>query len=167
MGWTDTIEWYLSLGKGERAYKLKAVIPTFIHFMAEGRLFRCHGRPPILYEGYERARLMHFAFELEAQDGTLRSFSAQDDQDLVALPLLHAEGGQLRAAPVQHPGFDATRWENELSFLPEDVRASVLESVPAMTELAAAPSASICPAVGIATVGELAAALASAGLTEE
>jgi hypothetical protein len=129
--WRDTLAWYLDRADGEREYKLKATVPSFIHAISEARVFQCMSRPPIAYEGYERAHMIHFAFELEAMtpDGrsaNLRGFSLQDDLDLIELPFLRCEDGQLRIASMQHPGFDYTRCSTNLNFLPEEIRDSIL-----------------------------------------
>lgn len=138
-GWHEMLDWYLNRTKGERDYKLKAIVPSFIHSVAETRVFRCISRPPIAYKGYG-AHMIHFVFELEAtgsnsQGIRLREFSPQDDRELLELPLLRSENGQLQIASIQHPGFDYAHCEVNLGFLPEDTRASILASVPSRTIL--------------------------------
>lgn len=133
--WRETLDWYLERANGEREYKLKATIPSFIHAIAETRVFQCTARPPISYEGHERAHMIHFAFELEAvapngQLANLRGFSLQDDPDLLGLPLLRCENAQLRFAQVQHPGFGYTHCAANLNFLSEEGRASILATSP-------------------------------------
>jgi len=129
--WRETIGWYLDRIDGEREYKLKATVPSFIHAISESRVFRCTSRPPIAYDGYERAHMIHFAFEFEAfaSDGrsaNLRGFSSQDDPDLIELPLLRCEKGQLQLASMQHPGFNYSRCAIDLDFLPEELLSSIL-----------------------------------------
>lgn len=129
--WKTVLDWYLSRSDGEREYKLKATVPSFIQAVAETRVFRCTSRPPISYEGHERAHMLHFAFELEAvalngRPANLRGFSSQDDTDLIALPLIRSENGQLRLAKRQHSGFDISCSSASLDFLPDDVRATIL-----------------------------------------
>jgi hypothetical protein len=136
LGWQQALDWYLSRPDGEREYKLKAAVPSFIQTIAEARVFRCTARPPVAYEGHERAHMIHFTFELEAValDGhpaNLRGFSPQDDLDLIELPLIRCEGGQLRLASRQHVGFDAAGCALSLEFLPEETRAVML---PTLTE---------------------------------
>jgi len=135
-GWQKTLDWYLSRTEGEREYKLKAAVPSFIQTIAEARVFRCTSRPPIAYEGHERAHMIHFAFELEAvaldgQPANLRGFSVQDDIDLIELPLIRCKEGQLRFASRQHEGFNAACCAASVDFLPENIRAALL---PALTE---------------------------------
>lgn len=133
--WRKKINWYLKRSSGQRDYKLKVTVPSFIHAVAEMRVFRCTVRPPIAYEGHERAHMIHFAFELEAAStnghlATMRGFSLQDDPDLIDLPLLRCENGQLRFASVQHPDFDYTRCAEDFCFLPGEVQASILATSP-------------------------------------
>jgi hypothetical protein len=126
-GWTGIIDWYLNRRDGEREYWLKAVVPSFVHVTAELNMFRSTCRPPIFYQGHQRAQLVHFAFELEAQEGSLRSFSAQDDRHLLELPLLRAENGRLQPAPRQPLGFNPENWGAVLAFLPEETRQLILD----------------------------------------
>lgn len=127
------LDWYLSRTEGEREYKLKATVPSFIQSIAESRVFQCISRPPIAYEGHERAHMIHFAFELDAvkSDGrlaNLRGFSTQNDIDLIRLPLIRCEQGQLRLATKQHPGFHIAQCSTSFNFLSEDNRATLLGS---------------------------------------
>jgi hypothetical protein len=126
--WHEALAWYLNRGDGELDYKLKAIVPSFIQAVSEPHMFRCTCRPPIVYEGHEHARMMHFAVELEAQKGSLRAFSPQDDYDLVNMPLICCEEGELRIACRQYPGFDEKAALHLLDFLPGPVRASILKS---------------------------------------
>jgi hypothetical protein len=131
-GWRDLIEWYLGRGGKEKAYKLKGVVPSFVQSVAESRMFRCVSRPPITYHGH-RTQMVHFAFELESRDGYLRALSEQDDRDLIELPLLRCECGELKLAR-QHPGFDGSRLEASLDFLPPELRDPILSQLPAAFE---------------------------------
>jgi hypothetical protein len=135
-GWQQALDWYLSRSDGEREYKLKAAVPSFIQTIAEARVFRCTSRPPIAYEGHERAHMIHFTFELEAvaldgRPANLRGFSPQDDLDLIELPLIRCQGGQLQLAARQHDGFNAACCAASIDFLPEEIRVTML---PALTE---------------------------------
>lgn len=132
--WYETIDWYLSRSDGEREYKLKAIIPSFIHAVAEPRVFQCLSRPPIAYIGHKQAHMVHFAFELEAATSNgrlinLRGFSPQDDPDLIELPLLRCENGQLRLTEKQHPKFDYASCRRNLDFLSEAICESILAPV--------------------------------------
>lgn len=133
-GWREMIGWYLSRAGGEREYKLKAAVPSFIHVISEARVFQCISRPPIAYVGHKQAHMIHFAFELEAvasngRLNNLRGFSLQDDLDLIELPLLRCQNGQLQIASIQHPGFNYARCGVNLGFLPEDTRVSILAPI--------------------------------------
>jgi hypothetical protein len=130
-GWYEIIDWYLNRAKGEREYKLKATVPSFIHAISESRVFQCRSRPPIAYTGHERARMIHFVFELETvlvnrHKASLRGFSLQDDRDLIELPLLKSENGQLKIAAIQHPGFDFTNCKTIVNFLPKQTGNSLI-----------------------------------------
>ncbi len=131
--WQETLNWYLNRSDGERDYKLKAIIPSFIQTISETRVFRCTSCPPIAYEGHERAHMLHFAFELEAvilngRTANLRGFSLQDDFDLISLPLIRCENGQLQLASKQHPTFNIACCASSLDFLPEDIQKTLLHT---------------------------------------
>jgi len=137
-GWHDMLDWYLHRTKGEREFKLKAIVPSFIHSVAETRLFRCTSRPPIAYIGHARAHMIHFAFELETAESNsrgirLREFSPQDDRELLALPLLRSVNGQIELASMKLPGIDFISCEKTLNFLPEEIRSHILASFPRPT----------------------------------
>jgi hypothetical protein len=123
-GWREAIEWYQNRRVGEREYKLKATIPSFVHAIAEGRMFRVHTFPPVVYEGY-RSRMVHFVFKLESCEGNLRAFSDQDEIDLLSLPLIRAEDGRLGLSPLQPPGIDLADMEILLGFLSESTRSDI------------------------------------------
>jgi hypothetical protein len=130
-GWHEMLDWYLHRTKGEREYKLKAIVPSFIHSVAETRLFRCTSRPPIAYIGHARAHMIHFAFDLETATSNslgirLREFSLQDDRELLELPLLRSENGQLELASMELPGVNFVSFEKTLNFLPEEIRSHIL-----------------------------------------
>lgn len=132
--WYEIIDWYLSRADGEREYKLKAIVPSFIHAVAEPRVFQCLSRPPISYIGHEQAHMIHFTFELKAATSNgrlnnLRGFSSQDDPDLIELPLLRCENGQLRLASIQHPRFDYANCRKNLDFLSEEIYESILTPI--------------------------------------
>jgi hypothetical protein len=126
LGWGETLSWYLNRGKGEEEYKLKAIVPSFVQAAAELRMFRSICRPPIVYDGHEHARMVHFVFELERQPGNLRAFGQQDDRDLIELPLLRCVDGRLQLAADQHPNFNVQQAERHLSFLPTSMVAQIL-----------------------------------------
>lgn len=125
-GWTEMLSWYLDRGEGEQEYKLKAIVPSFVQTAAEVHMFRSICRPPIVYDGHEHARMLHFAFELRRQPGNLRAFGDQDDRDLIELPFLRCVEGRLQLAADQHPNFSVHQAERHLSFLPTSVAAQIL-----------------------------------------
>lgn len=131
--WYETIDWYLNRANGEREYKLKAIIPSFIHAVAEPHVFECLSRPPIAYIGHKQAHMIHFTFELEAAHSNgrlnnLRGFSSQDDPDLIELPLLRCENGQLQLASKQHPTFKIDCCASSLDFLSENIQKMLLDT---------------------------------------
>lgn len=125
---TDIVDWYISRGDGERAQKLKVVVPCFLQHAAEARGFKIDCKPPVAYEGHEKARMIHFAFELEWCPGALRGFSSQSEWDIMRLPLVRCNGGDLRLALDQYPQFDRSQCGAEFQFLPDDVRLNILRT---------------------------------------
>lgn len=131
--WQETLDWYLNRPDGERDYKLKAIIPSFIEAIADVRVFRCRSHPPIAYEGHEHAHMLHFAFELQTvilngRSANLRGFGPQDDSELISLPLIRCENGQLQFASKQHPGFTVNSCKDSLDFLSEDFQRMLLHT---------------------------------------
>jgi hypothetical protein len=121
-------DWYAQRQKderGEKMYKLKAVVPLFVHRMAETWMFRCRTYPPLAYEG-RSATMVHFVFDLEPVPGNLRAFSEQSDGDLLLLPLIVGSDHGLSVAHKQHPGFDQELCARSLDFLPPDAKQQVM-----------------------------------------
>jgi hypothetical protein len=129
-GWHELMEWHLSWD--DKAVKLKGVVPSLVRNEAESRMFRCSSLPPIVYNGY-KTQMVHFAFKLEKSSGYLRAWSNQDDKALLELPLLRCESGQFQLLQ-QHPGFDGSKLEECLGFLPPGLRTSILSQLPAIEE---------------------------------
>lgn len=125
-GWCEMLSWYLNRGEGEEEYKLKAIVPSFVQAAAELHMFRSVCRPPIVYDGHEHARMLHFVFELRRQPGNLRAFGEQDDRDLVELPFVRCVEGRLQLAADQHPNFNVHLAERHLSFLPTSTVEQIL-----------------------------------------
>lgn len=115
--------------EGEREYKLKATVPSFIHAVAEPHMFKSICRPPIVYDGYRRARMVHFVFELRAQPGNLQPFSDQDERDLLTLPLIKCRAGELVLAQATKSGCNFERISNSLSFLPKASVEKIMRAV--------------------------------------
>lgn len=128
-GWCEEIDWHRVRRDGQREYKLKATVSSFVHAEAESRMFRFTCHPPIVYEGHEQARMLHFVFELRVHGGNLRAFSVQDDSDIIALPLIKVQNGQFILASLQPPGFHPKSLQALLSFLPEETRQAIAESL--------------------------------------
>ena len=60
---------------------------------AEGEGFSCKVFPLVTYEGHERARMLHFVFQLDPAS-SLRGFSKQSTRDILQLPTLEAVSGR-------------------------------------------------------------------------
>lgn len=103
--WQSTLDWYLKRGAKNQKYMFKAVVPSFIQALAEVNGFSAICYPPIVYAGFEDAQMIHFAFELNHKNGSLRGHSKQNDLDLINLPLLSCEDTKLKMLS-QHPEFD-------------------------------------------------------------
>jgi hypothetical protein len=115
---------------GMKHYQLKTWIPLFVKDVAEGHLFRCHCYPPVVYEGHEHARMVHFSFLLEYdQDRILRVSSPQDEQRVVQLPMIEALDGKLVLSEIQYQDFDSSICDTELSFLDEETREDILATL--------------------------------------
>jgi hypothetical protein len=129
-GWHELMGWYLN--RDDKATKLKGIVPSFLHSVAEHRMFKCISRPTIVYHGY-KTQMVHFAFEFNSGAGSFRAWSEQDERDLMELPLLRCEQGELKL-PEQHPGFDRSRLNASLDFLPAELRDPILSQLPALEE---------------------------------
>jgi hypothetical protein len=114
------VSWTTNLDKGKKHIQLKTWIPIFILDEAEMKGFRCHCYPPVYYEGYKSARMVHFVFELRYDaKRVLRAASNQRVKEVVQLPLLRSANAVIKTAPVeeQYPGFDLNRCHSEFEFL--------------------------------------------------
>lgn len=131
--WRESLDWYISRGDGERAYKLKAAVPSFIRAISEPHAFQCFCRPPISYEGHKRAHMMHFIFELTSVQRNLPGVSPQDDAALLDLPLLTVHDANLHFAHIQHDGLTAEACVSSISFLTANCRSRVLATIPHLT----------------------------------
>jgi hypothetical protein len=128
-GFRELVDWYLARGDGEHAYRLKAIVPSFIHAAAEIHGFRCRTKPPIMYDGHQNAKMVHFAFDLEYLPGELRGFSEQDERMLIQLPMLESAQGHIIFAAQQCPGFDQAVAVAALAFLPADMREAITATI--------------------------------------
>jgi hypothetical protein len=97
------IGWYRSRGAGEVEHRLKAIVPLIVRAAAQPNGFRCLCYPPIAYTGHKSARMVHFCFELHAEDKIFAGVSHQQDADILALPMLEALDGTIDFSAVQHP----------------------------------------------------------------
>jgi len=128
--WHSMLDWYRDRADGQLEYKLKAAVPPLIRAAAELHMFRSVCRPPIVYDGYKQARMLHFVFELEHAPGNLRAWSQQHDRELIQLPLLRCSGGELHVVAQPYVDYSAERLTNLLSFLPETTRIPILQTLP-------------------------------------
>lgn len=114
------VVWAAGLDKGKKHVQLKTWIPIFILEEAEMRGFRCRCLPPIYYEGYEAARMVHFVFELRHEASRVfRVLSEQQIREIVQLPLLKSADAAILFAPPdeQCPEFDPAGTRGEFDFL--------------------------------------------------
>ena len=99
----DAIDWYRVRGDGEVEHRLKAIVPLLVRAAAQPNGFRCLCHPPIAYTGHGSARMVHFCFELTAEDKVFAGVSSQSETDLLHLPMLEAVEGAIAFAALQHP----------------------------------------------------------------
>lgn len=125
--WSNLVNWYLQRPKGEKEFKLKATIPSFIHSIAEPHMFKSRCFPPVFYEGSSGARMLHFVFELESEKGNLRSFSHQTDHDLIALPLFRCQNDKFSLVDTPANETRIAKMPLILDFLPQYVRDTMFE----------------------------------------
>jgi hypothetical protein len=93
----DTLAWCANLEPGKKYHQLKLWIPLWIRELAEMAQFDCRCYPTVTYEGHERARMVHFAFDFTFLDGRdLRVKSSQSFEAVITLPLLAAGDGDFR-----------------------------------------------------------------------
>jgi hypothetical protein len=127
----EIVKWTVSLkDSGLKHYQLKTWIPLFVKEEAEGRRFYCHCYPPVFYEGFEHARMVHFAFKLDFESGRdLRVSSPQDEDRVVRLPMVETRDGELCIAATQYPGFDGAICKSELDFLDKTTKRKILNTM--------------------------------------
>ena len=120
--WQRTLDWYLKKDKSNQKYMFKAVIPSFVQALAEVNGFSALCYPPIVYTGFEDAQMIHFAFEVNHKNGSLRGYSKQNDSDLINLPLLSCEDAELRMLR-QHPMFDENLFfDRAQTLFPDEIK---------------------------------------------
>jgi hypothetical protein len=125
----ELLKWLAERGDGERDLKLKAVIPLFIHETAETTVLAVRCYPPVVYQGHERAHMLHFVFELQPQSGNLRAFGPQTPQQVMRLPLIVVEEGQFSCSKAQQPPIDRPGLRELVSFMGADRCEQLLASV--------------------------------------
>jgi hypothetical protein len=118
----EVLQWYIARQAGEYDHQLKAAVPLFLRHHAEAARFSCTFLPPIVYDGYQDARLVHFACRFEARSNVFPATSPQTRADVLALPLLCSTNGELNLSPVQHPDFSLPRCRQLLAGCCEDIR---------------------------------------------
>jgi hypothetical protein len=127
----EVLEWYrVECGKGMKEYKLKSVVPLFIQRQAEQFGFDCYSHPAIVYEGDGRAKMVHFVFELKHTSIIFPAYSDQRSTDVLNLVFLGVRNDGLYILETQHPKFNYLSCENQLSFLPENIKEKVLSTLP-------------------------------------
>lgn len=102
--WQELVDWHAREARGLEPCRLKAVVPSLIREYARIRSLASSAYPPVVYEGHEHARLVHFAFELTTQPETFRAHPAQRERHLLSLPMMESVDGELRFASDQPPG---------------------------------------------------------------
>lgn len=121
-----TLEWYANAGRGKKKYKLKSALPIAMQDFARYCYFNCYCYPPLAYQGYE-AFMVHFVFKLNFCPR--RNFPVprqQEIRELLDLPLVEIEDGDIVVAKTQHPGFDFPKCVQHLRFLPDMIQANAL-----------------------------------------
>lgn len=117
----ETLRWHLNADEGTRHYKLKMVVPYIVQRFAEPLGFTVVCRPPVFYVGHQRARMLHFAFELRQMHQPLGAVSAQTLLHLSTMPLLNSENGQF-VVDRSIPGCpDEPSIREELEFIGADL----------------------------------------------
>ena len=82
-----------------------------------------------MYEGDGRAKMVHFVFDMIQTRAILPAFSDQSQLEVINLALLAVKQEALRVLPRQHPGFNYSTCEQQLAFLPSDLREAILATV--------------------------------------
>jgi hypothetical protein len=119
--------WCKTLEAGMKHHHLRFWLPAWIRELAEMAQFDCHCFPAVLYEGHERARMVHFAFEFRYISGRdLRIDSAQKLDTVVALPLIRVEDGIFKFLTL--PGLPCAECSVADSVMSEDILQQCLST---------------------------------------
>jgi hypothetical protein len=118
----EILHWYAQQGTkhGTEHLRLKAVVPLFIRKVSEVHSFDCYCYPPIYYEGWKE-HLVHYAFILSPKRTVLPSFSSQNIDQVIELPIMHAKNGIIQLLDEQHPGFILDSQDSSPEFLEKGV----------------------------------------------
>lgn len=129
-GVRKVVDWTVGLNSaGFKHYQLKTWIPLFVKDEAEARRFYCHCYPPVVYEGFEHAKMVHFAFSLTYEKSReLRVASPQNEEEVARLPLVESIGSKLRIPSLQCPIFDIKSCAGEFEFLKKSTRERILST---------------------------------------
>lgn len=119
----NALDWYLERKEGEYEHQLKIAVPLFLKHYAEAAHFSCTFLPPIGYEGYESAHLVHFFCLFKAIPTVFPARSLQSPADVLALPLIKCTEGVLTLSSVQHPEFSLERCRQILVGCCAEIRA--------------------------------------------
>ena len=122
----DLLNWYCARHEGEYEYKLKAAVPLFLRDHAQPQNFDCTFYPVVVYEGHERARMVHFVASFRATGQILTTFSVQSPLDVLMLPMVRCVDGKLTLATLQHPGLTEASCAKSLNLLPAATRETLI-----------------------------------------
>lgn len=131
------IDWYRERGDGEVEYRLKAIVPLLVRAAAHPQGFRCLSHPPVAYTGHQSARMVHFCFEMTAEDKVFAGVSVQQEADLLRLPMLEAVNGTIAFAALQHPECVPAKVVGSIGFLsPKNASGELAAAMTAARALA-------------------------------
>lgn len=116
----DVLRWYAGRGDGEYDYKLKAAVPLFLRHHAESNNFDSFFYPAVSYDGYKRARMVHFVAFFSATNSVFPNASKQP-RDVWKLPMLRCGGGAINLSSSQHPGGNSGDSQRLLQGAPKEI----------------------------------------------
>lgn len=124
----DIVDWTISLeDDGNKDLRLKTWIPLFIKGIAETNMFYCHCYPPLVYEGHEKARMVHFVFSLKYdEDKLIKVSSPQDEAQITQLPLIEVSNGEISMSKKQYPKFDVDNCKQDIAFLGDELVCEIV-----------------------------------------
>lgn len=129
------LHWYGKCGAGMKSYMLKAAVPLFIRAEAEHHNFDCYCYPPVVYEGTESARMVHFVFELNYKNGIFEARSQQPLADVIKTVFLEVQQAKF-VIPQQHEGFSLHEYHHFVKTLPSSL-SDLAKILPTQYEIGA------------------------------